>query len=187
LDALHRPAVPLDVPPAPTAPSAPTSPPAPVPPVQATAPGHSVLPATPPIVNPTSSGPSVAPIGTSTDSSARTSAPPTPRPTVSGTSTVPTPPSPAPPTPSAPTRVRPAPVPLVPARSSVRTREKHAQPTRSLHAPRLARLPADLLTNMGIGFTTPSHLQRTSLPCICLTLLLLPASTRLPQPLILIH
>jgi hypothetical protein len=69
-----------------------------------------------------------------------------------------------------------------PARPFVRGRS-----TLRLHAPRLARLPADLLTNTGIGFTTPSHLQRTLLPCICLTLLLLPASMRLQQPLILIH
>jgi hypothetical protein len=91
-----------------------------------------VLPATPPTVDPTSS-PSAAPIGTSTDSSARTfAAPPTPRPTVSGTSTVPTPPSPAPPTPSAPTRERSAPVPpLVLARSPVRTRERHPAATRA--------------------------------------------------------
>jgi hypothetical protein len=95
-----------------------------------TPPTHSVLPATPPMVNPTSS-PSVTPIGTSTDSSARTSAPPsTPPGTVSGTSTVPTPPSPAPPTPSAPTRECSAPVPpLVPARSPVHTRERHPAAT----------------------------------------------------------
>jgi hypothetical protein len=113
LDALFRPAVPLDVPPPPTIPTAPPTPPAPVPPVQVTPPDHSLLPATPPPLNPTSN-PSVSPIGTLTDSSVRTSAPPpTPRSTVSSTSTVPTPPPLAPPTPSTPMRelskpVRPA-------------------------------------------------------------------------------
>jgi hypothetical protein len=69
-----------------------------------------------------------------------------------------------------------------PARPFVRGRS-----TPEPHAPRLARPPADLLTNTGIGFTTLSHLQRTLLPCICLTLLLLPASMLLLRLLILIH
>jgi hypothetical protein len=68
-----------------------------------------------------------------------------------------------------------------PARPFVRGRS-----TLRLHAPRPARLPADLLTNTGIKSTTLSHLQRTSLPCICLTLLQPQASMRLLRPLILI-
>jgi hypothetical protein len=140
-----------------------------------------VLPATPPILDPASS-PSVAPIGTSNDSSARTSAPPTPRLTVPGTSTVPTPPSPAP-TPSAPTREHPAPVPLVPARSPVRTREKHAQATRASTRSSASRPPDKYGDWIHYSVAPPVHFA----PCICLTLLLLPASMLLRLLLILIH
>jgi hypothetical protein len=53
LDALHRPAVPLNVLPLPTTPAVQPTPPAPDPTAQATPPIHSVLPATPPWLNPT--------------------------------------------------------------------------------------------------------------------------------------
>jgi hypothetical protein len=110
------------------------------------------------MVNPTSSSPSVAPIGTSTDSSARTSAPPTPRRTVSGTSTVPTPPSSAPPTPSAPTRELSAPVPpLVPARSPVGTRERHPAATRASTCSTAGRPPSKYGDYVHFSVAPPAH------------------------------